>query len=106
VKQAIIVPTWLKMSPGKVASQCCHAALWGGGQPDDIRVVLKIESQAHVDTLTKLVELMADAGAYITIEHFTDSGPTTEGTEGVTTAYWIRGEEPDVNFLTGHLELY
>jgi hypothetical protein len=109
VKQAIIVPTWLKMSPGKVASQCCHAAL-KGGQFDDKRVILKLESEAHYNTLARFYsEYLKNNRPFSTqpmLGWFTDSGPTTEGTENVVTVYWIRGLEEDVNRLTGQLELY
>ena len=43
-KQAIIIPVWLGMSPGKVASQCCHAAL-KFGKFEDKRVILRVDSK-------------------------------------------------------------
>lgn len=101
MKQAIIVPRWLKMSPGKVASQCCHAALTAGNL-DDKRVILGADSPALIAILAKLATRIAG----IEWGYFQDEGPTTEGTDGVITVYWVRGEDGLVNYLTGDMELY
>ena len=100
MKQSIIVPAWLGMSPGKVASQCCHVAS-KYGRFEDYRVVLKVATEAQ------LLEIIAEAltrGLIIT--YFRDSNPTTEGTDGVITAWSIRGPEQTVNEVTGKMELY
>ena len=108
-KQSIIVPVWLGMSPGKVASQCCHVAL-RYGRFEDKRVILK------VDTHIQLVDILAEAIGWqdpqyphapkLEVGHFRDADPTTEGTDGEITAWSIRGPEETVNQVTGKLELY
>ena len=100
-KQSIIIPVWLGMTPGKVASQCCHVAL-RYGQFADRRVILK------VDTHIQLVDILAGAinMAGLEVGHFRDAEPTTEGTDGEITAWSIRGPEETVNQVTGKLELY
>lgn len=99
-KQAIIVPAWLGMSPGKVASQCCHAALKFGAFSDK-RVILRVDSPIQLLALVQAAEEMA-----VEVRGFVDSEPTTQGTSGTITAWSFRGCEEAVTEVTGKLELY
>ena len=101
MKQSIVVPTWLGMSPGKVASQCCHVAL-KYGRPADQRVILKVDSYEQLRGLLRNYAFNGN----VTMGVFVDTGPTTQGTEGVITAYSFRGKEEAVDRVTGGLELY
>ncbi len=101
MKQSIMVPMWLNMSPGKVASQCCHAVASARGTMEDKRVILRLTTPVEM----KLVRLLA-LHAGLMWYSFTDSAPTTEGTDGKETVYWIGGDEETVNSVTGELELY
>lgn len=108
IKQVILVPTYLGMSPGKIVSQCCHVAVPFGIDSTSVqkRIILKVESKAHLETLRKLHDFVwnshrGDPGW----REFIDSAPTTEGTEGKVTAISIVGQEENVDLVTGHLEL-
>ena len=100
MKQSIVVPTWLGMSHGKVASQCCHVAL-KYGRFADRRVILRIDG---FDQLVALIR--AAVREKVTVGYFLDGEPTTEGTAGMATAFSFRGKEEAVNRVTGGLELY
>ena len=107
MKQVILVPMWLGMSPGKVASQCCHVAVKdfaeGAGARVKARVILK------VPTLEEMLHIIARAiqyGTATTVTTFIDSAPTTENTEDRVTAVSIVAADETLNRLTGHLELY
>lgn len=105
IKQVIIVPTYLGMSRGKIASQCCHAAVearnrqWMVGK----RIILR------ADTSQKVSALWKKAGKFEgwLFERFkiTDAEPTTEGTAGKVTAVSFVGYEEDVDEVTGGLKL-
>ena len=91
---------WLNLSPGKVASQCCHAAT-KFGKFEIKRVILRVDSQA------KLLDLIAKAEERsISVQSFRDSGPTTEGTDGVITVWSFLGYEARLDEVTGEMELY
>jgi peptidyl-tRNA hydrolase len=111
IKQVILVPTYLGMSVGKIASQCCHVA-----RPmymdDNIekRAILKVDSQRHLEALRRLKDSLNRCWVYDNLAEvewyeFVDSAPTTEGTAGLTTAISVIGEEAAVDCITGHLEL-
>jgi peptidyl-tRNA hydrolase len=110
IKQVILVPTYLGMSPGKVASQCCHVAVpFGGPEKVEKRVILKVGERSHIGTLVTLVDFvnkMLPEEHLLSWDPFVDSIPTTEGTDGKLTAVSITGREEDVDLVTGHLELY
>ena len=107
VKQVILVPMWLGMSPGKVASQCCHVtALVATDLPYTFptiacRIILRVETKKDMAILWNWV-----ANSRVKRFRFKDHAPTTEGTDGKFTAYSFVGEAADVDALTGHLELY
>lgn len=101
LKQVILVPIWLGMSPGKVISQCCHVAarLW----PTDVtRIVVRVETKAEMDRLWR----KAGREPYVHRYRFRDSAPTTEGTAGKITAIGFSGHADVVDRVTGHLRLY
>jgi peptidyl-tRNA hydrolase len=111
IKQVILVPTYLGMSVGKIASQCCHVA-----RPmymdDNIekRAILKVDSPQHLETLRRLknnlnLRWASENLSEVDWYEFVDSAPTTEGTAGLTTAISVIGEEAAVDCITGHLEL-
>ena len=107
IKQVILVPTYLGMSPGKIVSQCCHVAVPFSGHGVQKRIILKIDSAKHLETLKRLRDacwpvLHYDEPTWL---EFVDSAPTTEGTEGKITAISIVGQERYVDMVTGHLEL-
>lgn len=110
MKQVIIVPAYLGMSPGKVASQCCHVALPLGDQSEDIqkRAILRVDSKAHLNAIRQLWSMAVTLNPDFKPSWyaFVDSEPTTEGTAGKVTAVSIVGEEEIVNDITGTLELY
>lgn len=108
MKQVILVPMWLGMSPGKVASQCCHVTAAAvralttlSLALPEVRVILKIETKKEMAQLW-------DRARWSRVDcfRFKDSAPTTEGTAGKFTAYSFVGRPEDVDALTGHLELY
>jgi peptidyl-tRNA hydrolase len=108
IKQVILVPTYLGMSPGKVASQCCHVAVpFGDGVGVQKRIILKVESATHMTSLFKLKAYVNQKNDYCIMEHvFTDSAPTTEDTAGKVTAVSFIADEAIIDLITGHLELY
>ena len=111
IKQVILVPLWLGMYPGKVTSQCCHATAIHAHIGVDRRIILKLDTERHLQTLHKLhneFSLNSGKGSdyNVTWSGFIDSAPTTENTEGKITAVSIVGEDEMVDLLTGHLELY
>lgn len=114
-KMALVVRTDLNMKPGKVASQCAHAAvmcykassthnpeltrIWEGtGQP---KIVLRCNSESSFYTLESLAtkhklvySMISDAGR-------------TELTPGTKTVLGIGpGNTKDVDAVTGNLKLY
>ena len=99
LKHAIVVPTWLGMSQGKIVSQCCHVAL-KYGRFEDKRVILKA---GHGQVLGLVAHALEKD---VTVGFFRDYNPTTEGTEGLITAWSFRGPEDAVTEVTGKLELY
>ena len=100
MKQSIVVPTWLGMSPGKAASQCCHVALKYGRFADQ-RLILRIDGWRQLQQI-----LNSAARNEIDPGYVVDSGPTTEVPDGTITAYSFRGKEEAVDRVTGGLELY
>jgi peptidyl-tRNA hydrolase len=108
IKQVILVPTYLGMSPGKVASQCCHVAVpFNGIERVGKRIILRVESRQHMESLKRLAEWVEPSrSSTIAWSEFIDSAPTTEGTEGQITAVSVIADEVDVDLVTGHLELY
>lgn len=107
IKQVILVPMWLGMSPGKVAAQCCHVTamvledLYPKWQPD-CRIILRVETKKEMAILWQKM----DKSEVVFGWRFKDRAPTTEGTAGKFTAYSFLGRAEDVDQLTGHLELY
>lgn len=100
-KQVILVPTYLNMQPGKVASQCCHAAvrLVRSGHNPDKRIILKVET---VDELTALMDQAMTVG--LLVFPIVDEG-LTEVPTGSVTAVSIFGAEGVVDGVTGNLSL-
>lgn len=111
LKQVILVPMWLGMSPGKVASQCCHVTamvveglLMFSLPLPEVRIILRAQTKKEMAILWhKAIELDT-----IRMWRFKDRAPTTEGTESKFTAYSFVGQydNKDLDALTGHLELY
>jgi PTH2 family peptidyl-tRNA hydrolase len=110
VKQVILVPMWLKMSPGKVASQVAHAAVavsdsYQHEQNRTLEVSARIVLQ--VPTLEAMLEVLYEAAQYrLRPVVFRDEAPTTEDTEGRVTAVVITSHDEVLKNITGHLELY
>ena len=108
LKQAIIVPMWLGMTPGKVASQCCHVvAIAASGAissrfVDLPRIVLRVTTKKEISVLWQKASLNGNIGCC----RFKDSAPTTEDTANKFTAYCFTGRPEDLDPIFGHLELY
>lgn len=97
LKQVILVPLWLKMQPGKVASQCCHAAVMGGTGVQK-RIILKVDTDAEM-------RLWAQAEmAKLYRFKIVDEGLTEVAPDSVTAVSFI-GEEEDVDKVTLGLAL-
>ena len=101
VKQVIIIPSYLGMSPGKVASQACHAAVKAvlGGIVPEKRIILKADSTDQLNALWRL------AGQF-KLERFriVDEGRTEVEPHSVTAVSFI-GSEKNVDKVTGSLQL-
>lgn len=105
VKQVILVPMWLGMSPGKVAAQCCHVTALAIPNMlfyPDCRIILRVETKKEMAILWQKASRSRTVSSF----RFKDRAPTTEGTDGKFTAYSFVGEAEHVDALTGHLELY
>jgi len=109
MKQIILVPMWLNMSPGKVASQCCHVVEMSFtslahifGVKPKARIVVKVDTPGHM--LNILSKALSNNS--LLVHCFVDSDPTTENTAGQTTAVSITGNDEILQPITGHLELY
>lgn len=109
MKQVILVPMWLGMSPGKVASQCCHVTALSCQDLYDetyerlaCRIILKMPTKKEMAILWAKAEREGKVMCW----RFKDRAPTTEGTDGKFTAYSFIGPADAVDVLTGHLELY
>lgn len=110
MRQAIIIPGWLNMSPGKVASQAAHVAARAKAESsvskhEGTRIVLR------ANTPEQLFDVLGRAYAYpdhMTVTVFADSGQTTEGTDKVITAIAITAYafENILTQTTAGLELY
>lgn len=114
-KMALVVRTDVSMKPGKVASQCAHAAvncfrtstirnpeltrIWEGtGQP---KIVLRCSSESTFYTLQSMATKHK-----LTYSLITDAG-RTELVPGTKTVLGIGpGSTKDVDAVTGHLKLY
>lgn len=95
VKQVILVRNDLDMRKGKIASQCCHAAV----NPVDKRVILKVGSLEELDSYLR----KANAAALI-VKLIVDAGHTQ--VEPMTpTVLSIIGPEDIVDAITGGLRL-
>lgn len=111
LKMIFLIQASLKMSPGKVASQCVHAALgcsrsatladmerWTGN--GEKAVCLNVDSEEEMDTLTKR------AKEYLNVHECFDAG-RTEVDSGAKTVVAI-GPHPEsvIDQVTRHLKLY
>lgn len=118
-KLVIVVRGDLGMSPGKVAAQCCHAALkaairrdagagggdaaalaaWrDGGEPI---VVLRCADEAELGALTA-----AAAAVGLRAARVRDAGRTQVAAGSTTCAAFGPAPAPHVDAVTGHLRLY
>ena len=98
LKQVILVPLWLKMQTGKVASQCCWAAVRGGTGVEK-RIILKVDTDAEMQRLWFEAE-----NAKLCRFKITDEG-LTEVPPGSVTAVSFIGEEEEVDKVTRGLPL-
>lgn len=114
MKMTLVVRSDLKMSAGKIGSQCAHAAVmcvlksqqqkpeavnsWIDlGQP---KVVLRVSSQASIENLAKL------AGEQKVINSLIRDAGRTEVAPGTITALGIGPDtDKNVDALTKHLKL-
>lgn len=101
LKQVILVPTYLNMGVGKIASQCCWAAMESRTHPPDKRIILKVET---VDELTALVRKAYAFGNAIVVRIIIDEG-LTEVPKGSVTAVSLVGIEEHIDQITGELKL-
>lgn len=105
LKQVIVIPEYLGMSPGKVISQACHvvaAEAYVSELKPDCRIVLKCPTKKEISILWQ----RAWEGNKVQCRRFKDQAPTTENTAGKFTAYCFTGQAEDIDSLFGHLELY
>jgi PTH2 family peptidyl-tRNA hydrolase len=110
VKQVILVPMWLKMSPGKVASQVAHAAVAvSDAYRHEQNRTLEVSARVvlAVPTLEVMLEVLYEAAQWrLRPTVFRDEAPTTQDTEGRVTAVVITANDEVLQKITGHLELY
>lgn len=104
MRQVIIINADLKMSPGKVASQACHAAVnaalsgaWCDVAEWREKGPTKIVLRATEKQMKKAFRLAKRKG--LNAAMFTDGAPTTEGTADKETAVAI-GPHPKSFFVT------
>lgn len=100
MKQVIVVPAYLGMSPGKVASQCCWAAMLLSSTLVSKRVICKVDT---VEDLTDMLK-KGYANKFIKVHVVIDEG-LTEVPPGSVTAVSFSGFEDDLDRLTRHLKL-
>lgn len=98
VKQVILVPRWLGMQPGKIASQCCWAAVLFGVRASK-RIILRVDTPEQLEDL-----IYAAKSVDLTVEQVVDEG-LTEVPPNSITAISIVGEESVVDTVTGGLPL-
>lgn len=99
LKQVILVPTYLNMSTGKIASQCCWAAEKHGRDVEK-RIILRVDGRG------KMADCIVDGwlNRGLTVGRIFDEG-LTQVAPGSMTAVSIVGEEELVDVITGKMEL-
>lgn len=112
MKMVLLVQTSLSMSPGKVASQCVHAALGASRSSkalDMERWTTTGEKAVclNVETEEEMNELVGKAqSASLNVHSCLDAG-RTQVSEGSRTVVAIGPHtESDIDAVTGHLKLY
>lgn len=106
IKQVIIIPTYLGMKPGKVASQACHAAIaghkeaWNHAFQVEKRIILKADTTDQINALWK----QAGKDENLLRIKIVDEGRTEVRPYSVTAISFI-GQEKDVDKITGSLPL-
>lgn len=117
LKQVYIVRTDLEMGKGKIAAQCCHAAVkcvsdlmskgdetkkllekweWQGSR----KVVLKASSEQELSDLLKTAR---KNGIYAT--HIRDAGRTQIAAGSMTVGVIGPANEDEIDTVSGHLKL-
>jgi PTH2 family peptidyl-tRNA hydrolase len=117
LKQVYIVRTDLEMGKGKIAAQCCHAAvksfrdLWSQGSPaqkalerwewqGSRKVVLKVGSEQDLRDIIMKARMN---GIYATT--IRDAGLTQIASGSMTVGVIGPGNEKDIDKVSGHLKL-
>ena len=103
-KQALIIRLDLKMSCGKIAAQCCHAAT---SQFVDKRVILQCADLAELEALELKAQAISQKlpiGRHLSTFRITDA-ERTEVPASTVTVLSILGFESDVDLITSPLKL-
>ena len=103
IKQVIIVPIYLGMSPGKTASQCCHAAVKPAleGTVVDKRIILRGETPEEIQKLWRHASKVSGLKMRFSIM---DEGLTEVPPHSITAISFV-GSEEIVDKITGSLKL-
>lgn len=111
MKQVIIVRTDIKMGKGKIAAQCCHAAIgsYKNTEKDKIR---KWESEAYAKVVLKTQKLedlfeLKELAKRNNVSHFlvTDAGRTQIPSSTITCLGIGPDEDEIIDKITGDLKL-
>lgn len=112
LRQVIVINDDLQMSPGKVASQACHASVGAALKTaradylqDWMHAPTKIVLRATAAQMRGIIKRAK--ARKVKVYAFVDSAPTTEDTENKMTALAIGPLERDKFIgITSHLPLY
>lgn len=110
-KQVIVVRKDLKMSPGKVAAQCCHASLGAyrrAGKTDLTKWLLSGEKKVVVlcENLEELKELLKKAKSLKITHYLVQDAGMTELEPGTITCLGVGPDsEETIDKVTGSLKL-
>lgn len=111
MKQAIVVRNDLKMGKGKIAAQCCHAAIGSYKKTDkekirkwensgSAKVVLKVQSLEELYELKEIAKINNIPNCLIT-----DAGRTQIPSSTITCLGIGPDEEEIIDKITGDLKL-
>eukprot|EP00803_Ostreobium_quekettii_P000221 evm.model.scf_434.5 EVM.evm.TU.scf_434.5 scf_434:72530-77027(-) len=111
-KVVLVIPSELNMSPGKIASQCAHAAvgMYRVMMVSQVPWLATWESQGEktvvlsTDTCEELGALMARAEELMLMVYMVEDAGRTEVQSGSRTVLAIAGLTEMVDQVTGHLQ--